>query len=85
MPETRVYENVYQDGELIESLSTEVSDEQLYQESLTQEFNDIHVAAINAYKNWGSLTMAQKDTILKNLVKFELWKENWLKLGTLEK
>ncbi len=59
------------------------TDEDLYQEELKQEFNDIHTQAINAYKNWDSLTLAQKDTILKNLLKYALWREGRLQLGVL--
>ena len=58
--------------------------EQLYQEQLATEFNEVHEQAILAYKNWGSLTLTQKDTILKNLVKWALWKDGWLKLGVLD-
>lgn len=54
-----------------------------YQKQLAAEFNDIHVAAIKALKNWDSLTATQKDTLLKQLVKWALWKDGWLKLGVL--
>lgn len=57
--------------------------EQLYQEQLVAEFNAAHEQAILAYKNWGSLTLAQKDAILKGLVKWALWKDGWLKLGVI--
>ena len=80
MPETR-YTELYQDGVLVGKEPYEVSDEQLYQEQLAAEFNAAHEQAILAYKNWGSLTLAQKDAILKGLVKWALWKDGWLKLG----
>lgn len=80
MPETR-YREKYLDGQLIESIPYEVSDEQLYQKQLAKEMNSVHEQAILAYKNWGSLTLTQKDAILKNLVKWALWKDGWLKLG----
>ena len=57
--------------------------EQIYQEQLAAEMNNIHEQTILAYKNWGSLTKDQKDTILKNLVKWALWKDGWLTLGVL--
>lgn len=57
--------------------------ETLYQRQLALEMNSAHEQAIAAYKNWGSLTLAQKDTILKNLVKWALWKDGWLKFGVL--
>lgn len=71
------------DGEVTELPPIELSDEQLYQEQLAQEFNDVHDIAILALKNWGSLTLAQKDTILKNLLKWVLWKDERLTFGVL--
>jgi len=59
------------------------TDEELYQRQLEAEMNDVHQRAILAYKNWGSLTLAQKDTILKNLLKWALWKDGRLTLGVL--
>ena len=92
MPETRIVSTTYGIGgydptlpnnNIIEQVTAEISDEQLYQEQLAEEFNNVHTQAILALKNWGSLTLAQKDTILKNLVKWALWKDGWLKLGVL--
>ena len=92
MPETRIVSTTYGIGgydptltnnNIIEHVTAEISDEQLYQEQLAEEFNNVHTQAILALKNWGSLTLAQKDTILKNLVKWTLWKDGWLKLGVL--
>lgn len=92
MPETRVVETVYGLGgyeptkpnnNIVEQKTAEVSDEQLYQEYLPKEFNEVHEKAILALKNWASLTAAQKDTLLKGLVKWALWKDGWLKLGVL--
>ena len=82
MPETRYVEE-YKDGVLVNKIPYEVSDEQLYQEQLAKEMNEVHEKAILALKNWGSLTLAQKDAILKGLVKWALWKDGWLKLGVL--
>ena len=87
MPETRyqTIETYDSEGNVIntEQIPYEVSNEELYQEQLNAEFNDIHEKAILALKNWGSLSLAQKDTILKNLTKWALWKDGWLKLGVL--
>ena len=92
MPEKRVVRTVYGVGgydltkpnnNIIEEITAEISDEELYQEQLAQEFNDIHIQAILALNNWSSLTTRQKDTILKNLVKWALWKDGWLHSGTL--
>lgn len=63
---------------------TPPTDEQLYQEQLTQEFNDKHTTAIQALNNWDSLTVSQKDTLLKNILKWALWKDGRLTLGVLE-
>lgn len=52
--------------------------DELYQEALRAEFNDIHELAVLALANWDSLNLSQKDTILKHLLKWVLWKEGWL-------
>lgn len=84
MPETRVIETVYdQQGNIIEEITAEISDEQLYQKELEREFNEAHTKAIQALKNWDSLTLQQKDAILKNLTKWALWKDGCLKFGVL--
>lgn len=77
------YTEVYQDGELIAKEPYEVSDEDLYQEKLAKEMNDAHEKAILALKNWDTLTLAQKDAILKGLLKWALWKDERLHLGVL--
>jgi len=82
MPETS-YIREYTDGELTAEIPYEVSDEELYQEQLDYEFNAAHEVAIKALNNWGKLTNAQKDVLLKNLVKWALWKDGWLKSGVL--
>ncbi len=82
MPETRYYRE-YTDGVLTLEIPVIISDEQLYQEQLAEEMNSVHDQAILAYKNWGSLTLAQKDDVLKALVKWALWKDGWLKLDVL--
>ena len=84
MPETRYNERYDEKGNLIERIPYEVTDEELYQEQLAEGFNSVHTQAILALKNWSSLTLAQKDTILKNMVKWALWKDGWLKLGVLQ-
>ena len=92
MPGKRVVRTVYGVGgydltkpnnNIIEEITAEISDEELYQEQLEKEFNDVHEKAILALKNWSSLTASQKDTILKNQVKWALWKDGWLHSGTL--
>lgn len=83
MPETR-YIREYQNGVLVNQIPYEVSDEELYQEQLTDEFNVAHETAILALKNWDSLTTAQKSNILKGLLKWCLWHRGYLHLGTLD-
>lgn len=70
-------------GTLTFALPTLPTDEELYQQELIEEFNDIHFQALQALKNWSSLTLPQKDTVLKNLLKWALWKEGFLKFGVL--
>jgi len=77
MPETR-YIREYTDGELSSEVPYEVSDEQLRKEELDHQFNEVHVAGLLAYNNWGSVTSAQKDTVLKNILGWALWKDGWL-------
>ena len=92
MPETRIIEVTYGLGgydptkplnNVIDTKTRVVSDEELYQEQLAASMNSSHEQAILAYKNWGSLTLAQKDAVLKSLVKWALWKDGWLKLGVI--
>ena len=83
MPETRYIDEYDNQGNVINRIPYEVTDEQLYQEQLAAEMNAAHTQAIAAYKNWDSLTPKQKDAALKNLVKWALWKDGWLKLGVL--
>ena len=71
MPETRYYRE-YTDGVLTLELPFEVSDAQLFTERLAKEANENHVLALAAYKNYGSLTVAQKDQVLKFLLGFYL-------------
>ncbi|MBA7693753.1 hypothetical protein ES703_102342 [subsurface metagenome] len=54
------------------------TEDELYQEQLRAEFNDVHELAVLALANWDSLNLSQKDTILKHLLKWVLWKEGWL-------
>jgi len=77
------YKRVFTNGVEQEPEPYEVSDEELYKEQLAHELNEVHEQAILAYKNWGGLTLAQKDAVLKGLVKWALWKDGWLKLGVL--
>ena len=42
--------------------------------------NEIHDAAINALRAWSTLTLAQKDAVLRGLVRWALYKDNLLPL-----
>jgi len=78
MPELRPI-NVYDHGVLVGVDGYEqVSDEQLRQEEINRQMNDAHTAARAALANWANLTLAQKDSILKNLVRWALWKDGFL-------
>lgn len=60
-----------------------LSPEEGYSRQLAETFNAMHAQAIQAYKNWDSLSLAQKDTILKNLLLWVLWKDGRLEPGVL--
>ncbi len=83
MPEIKFIHAYDTQGNLIEKIPYEVSDEQLYQEQLAEEFNSTHELLIASLKNWDNLKPKGKDDLLKHLVKRALWKDGWLKLGVL--
>lgn len=67
------------DTELAElGLTRKWADEQLHQEALAAEFNDKMHKALLAYNNWDSLTLPQKDTVLKNIVGYLLYQAGLL-------
>lgn len=70
MPETRYIKNYDIDGNLVSTIPYEVSDQQLMIEQLEKDCNEAHDKVILAIKNWGVLTLAQKDELLKFLAKF---------------
>lgn len=72
MPETGYNEVYDRDGNVIESIPFEVSDDQLLARELKQEANSYHILAMQAYRSWGSLTPKQKDRALKFLLGFYL-------------
>ena len=78
MPERR-FVAVYENGVKVREIPYEVSDEVVAQEMQAKEFNEIHTAAKQALANWDRLTLAQKDAVLKNLLRWALWKDGWLK------
>lgn len=78
MPETRYIEVYDSDGNLVAREPYEISDAELTQEILDAHFNDIHTAALSLYADWDTVTLQQKDRILRELLGFILWKEGWL-------
>lgn len=72
MPETRYIKEFDNQGNLINQIPYEVSDEQLLIEQLGAESNSYHTLAVQAYNGWASLTAAQKDKILKFLLGYYL-------------
>lgn len=70
MPETRYIDTYDNQGNVISHEPYTVSDEQLLLEQLSKETNESHVLVLRAIDNWGSLTLAQKDALLKFLAKF---------------
>lgn len=65
--ETR-YREVYEDGELVESIPYEVSDEEIEIEAIEAETQEANDQALAAYQNFSGLTRAKKDAILKGLL-----------------
>ena len=67
------YNEVYDSqGNLVESAPFVISDDQLLVRDLTKESNEYHTLALQALRNWGSLTLPQKDKVLKFLLGFYL-------------
>lgn len=46
--------------------------------NLQHHMNEKHIQGLQAWRNWSSLTAAQKDTILKNLLWWALAREGYL-------
>lgn len=68
MPETRCVK-VYEDGiPTGEENCRVVSDQELAIEAIERETAEINDQALVAYQHWGSLTIAQKDRVLKALL-----------------
>lgn len=78
MPQTRYIDVYDSQGKLIAQEPYTVPDSDLVQEALRQHFNDIHVTALAWYTDWDSVTLQQKDRIIKELLGYVLWKEGWL-------
>ena len=69
MPITKVVENVTDgQGNIIEQVMAEISDEQLYQEQIDRDSNDgIHAIRV-AYDNWDNLTSNEQKAMVKQLL-----------------
>ena len=92
MPETRVVETTYGIGgydptlpnnNIVEEITAEISDAQLYQEELAAKMNERHEKHLTALKHWELVTDAEKDVIQQELVKWAIWKDGMLKFGVL--
>jgi len=70
MPETGHHETYDSQGNVIEDIPFTVTDEQILVRDIRVTSNSYHTRAIQAYNNWGNLTLAQKDTILKEILGF---------------
>lgn len=68
-------------GTLLEVLEEPYTPEEERVEDQAQEFNDIHAIALQALSNWSALSNPQKDIILKNLLRWALWKDGRLPAG----
>ena len=64
------YIREYTNGVLTAEIPYTVSDNELLLEQLAKETNESHTLVIQAINHWGSLTLAQKDQLLKLLAKF---------------
>lgn len=62
----------FRNGVEIERASFHVPDEQLAVESLGKDIDSYIETAKKALDKWGTLTAAQKDTVLKFLLKFAI-------------
>lgn len=72
MPEIGYHETFDKDGNVIESIPFEVSDDELLMRELEKEANDYHNKALQAFKNWDKLTTQEKSKIVKFLLGFYL-------------
>jgi hypothetical protein len=77
MSETRYIEE-YENCKLIRKIPYTVPDEQVENENHGRDFLDFKQLARQALTNWATLTAAQKDAVLKNLLKYVLWHEGVL-------
>jgi len=68
MPETRIETEAYSEGKLVETITREVSDEELAVEAIERVTREANDQALVAYQNWDNLTLAQKEKVLKGLL-----------------
>lgn len=68
MPETRYIEEYDNQGNIINRIPYEVSDAELAIEAVEAETSEANDNALIAYQNFGNLTLAQKNRILKGLL-----------------
>ena len=68
-PVTRYIEEYDRQGNVINRIPYEVSDEQLYFEGLEKEENDAHAPLLQAYRHFDTLTAAQVKQVVKALLR----------------
>lgn len=59
-------------GNILEDIPFAITDDQLLLRECTEDSNEYHTLAIQALRNWDSLTLPQKDKVLKFLLQFYL-------------
>lgn len=69
MPETRYVEEYDNEGNVINRIPYEVSDEQLHLENLEKENNEAHMLLLQAYRNFDTLTAAQVKQVVRALLR----------------
>ena len=85
--ETRYIEEYDGQGNVINRIPYEVSDEELLQEQLAEKFNSGHEDLVRLIKNWPTMNKAQKaeasDRFVPYCAEWMLWKDGRLHLGIL--
>jgi hypothetical protein len=75
MTETRYIEEYDGQGNVLNRIPYTVDDITLKVEALAHAGNEQHLELVRAYKNWATLTTAQKETVLKAMLRFYILHE----------
>ncbi|KKM85337.1 hypothetical protein LCGC14_1290040 [marine sediment metagenome] len=68
-------------GNVVELQEWPYTPEEELEADQAQEFNDYHIVILAALQNWATLPGVQKDVLLRNLLRWALWKDGRLPLG----